>query len=154
MHSPCFQRLYVVFTFSGLVCAGGKWDNPSQFATSLPVRIAAGPLAPSADLEPKTSLHNEPGVLVPALRLGTQTTRQTRERTYALRDLARSVDPGPVLELQAAEDAAEDSDEDEDEEGDALGEMSSAERVRRRTMRIVQRQSGVPDAGMWRSVAS
>jgi hypothetical protein len=70
-----------------------------------------------------------------------------------MRDLARSVDPGPVLELQAAEDAAEDTDEDEAEE-DALGEMSSAERVRRRTMRIVQRQSGVPDAGMWRSVAS
>jgi hypothetical protein len=57
-----------------------------------------------------------------------------------------------VLELQAAEDAAEET--DEDEEADVIGEMSSAERVKRRTMRIVQRQSGVPDAGMWRSVAS
>lgn len=151
MHLPWFQRLYVVFTFLDRVCAGGKWDNPSQFATSLPVRIAAGPLDTSTDLEPKTSLHNEPGALVPALKLDTQSTRQTRERTYALRDLARSVDPGPVLELQAAEDAAEDTDEEEE---DTLGEISSAERVRRRTMRIVQRQSGVPDAGMWRSVAS
>lgn len=135
---------------------GSKWDNPSKFATSLPVRIAAGPLAtsPTDEREPKTSLHNEPGVLVPPLRLHTQTPRQSRERIYAMRDLARSVDPGPVLELQAAEDAAEDTDEDEVEDESTLGEMSSAERVRRRTMRIVQRQSGVPDAGMWRSVAS
>ncbi|KAG9101980.1 hypothetical protein FRC06_002428 [Ceratobasidium sp. 370] len=135
---------------------GAKWDNPSKFATSLPVRIAAGPLAMDTtdEREPKTSLHNEPGALVPPLRLHAQTPRQSRERTYAMRDLARSVDPGPVLELQAAEDAAEDTDEDETEGEDALGEMSSAERVRRRTMRIVQRQSGVPDAGMWRSVAS
>lgn len=132
------------------VCAGAKWHNPSQFATSLPVTIAAGPLASSAEREPKTSLHNEPGVLVPPLRYD-QTPRQKREQTYALRDLARSVDPGPVLELQAAEDAADETDEEEE---DTVGEMSSAERVRRRTMRIVQRQSGVPDAGMWRSVAS
>ncbi|CAE6494349.1 unnamed protein product [Rhizoctonia solani] len=131
---------------------GGKWDNPSQFATSLPIGIAAGPLASSADREPKTSLHNEPGALVPRLRPHQETPRQTRERTYALRDLARSVDPGPVLELQAAEDAEEDT--DEEEETDVLGEISNVERVRRRTMRIVQRQSGVPDAGMWRSVAS
>ncbi|KAG9090792.1 hypothetical protein FS749_000281 [Ceratobasidium sp. UAMH 11750] len=135
---------------------GAKWDNPSKFATSLPVRIAAGPLAMETadEREPKTSLHNEPGALVPPLRLHTQTPRQSRERTYAMRDLARSVDPGPVLELQAAEDAAEDTDEDETEGDDTLGEMSSAERVRRRTMRIIQRQSGIPDAGMWRSVAS
>ncbi|KAG8745760.1 hypothetical protein FRC10_007021 [Ceratobasidium sp. 414] len=135
---------------------GAMGDNPSKFATSLPVRIAAGPLTmdTAEEREPKTSLHNEPGVLVPPLRLHTQTPRQSRERTYAMRDLARSVDPGPVLELQAAEDAAGDTDEDETEGEDTLGEMSSAERVRRRTMRIVQRQSGVPDAGMWRSVAS
>ncbi|KAJ1308482.1 hypothetical protein OPQ81_004186 [Rhizoctonia solani] len=118
---------------------GGKWNNPSQFATSLPIGIAAGPLASSADREPKTSLHNEPGALVPPLRLHHETPRQTRERTYALRDLARSVDPGPVLELQAAEDAEEDT--DEEEEADVLGEINSAERVKRRTMRIVQRQS-------------
>ncbi|CAE6443078.1 unnamed protein product [Rhizoctonia solani] len=132
---------------------GGRWDNPSQFATSLPIGIAAGPLAPSDDREPKTSLHNEPGALVPRLRLHNETPRQTRERTYALRDLARSVDPGPALELQAAEDAEEDTDEEEEEE-DVLGEISDVERIKRRTMRIVQRQSGVPDAGMWRSVAS
>ncbi|GAB1524987.1 hypothetical protein RhiTH_008143 [Rhizoctonia solani] len=131
---------------------GAKWHNPSQFATSLPIGIAAGPLASSAEREPKTSLHNEPGALVPPLRLNHETPRQTRERTYALRDLARSVDPGPALELQAAEDAEEDT--DEEEEIDAVGEISNAERIRRRTMRIVQRQSGVPDAGMWRSVAS
>ncbi|CUA70332.1 hypothetical protein RSOLAG22IIIB_00689 [Rhizoctonia solani] len=131
---------------------GGKWYNPSQFATSLPIGIAAGLLASSDDREPKTSLHNEPGALVPRLRLHQETPRQTRERTYALRDLARSVDPGPVLELQAAEDAEEDT--DEEEEADMLGEISDIERVKRRTMRIVQRQSGVPDAGMWRSVAS
>ncbi|QRV87497.1 hypothetical protein RhiJN_15515 [Ceratobasidium sp. AG-Ba] len=135
---------------------GSKWDNPSKFATSLPVKIAAGPLAtsPTDEREPKTSLHNEPGALVPPLRLHTQTPRQSRERAYALRDLARSVDPGPVLELQAAEDAAADTDEDEAEGEDALDEPNSAERARRRAMRIVQRQSGVPDAGMWRSVAS
>ncbi|CCO30621.1 hypothetical protein BN14_04651 [Rhizoctonia solani AG-1 IB] len=132
--------------------AGGKWDNPSQFATSLPIGIAAGPLASSAEREPKTSLHNKPGALVPPLRLDCETPRQTRERTYALRDLARSVDPGPVLELQAAEDA--EGDTDEEEEADLVGEISNTERIRRRTMRIVQRQSGVPDAGMWRSVAS
>ncbi|CAE6485299.1 unnamed protein product [Rhizoctonia solani] len=131
---------------------GGKWNNPSQFATSLPIGIAAGPLASSAEREPKTSLHNEPGALVPPLRFHQETPRQTRERTYAMRDLARSVDPGPVLELQAAEDAEQDT--DEEEEADVVGEISNAERVRRRTMRIVQRQSGVPDAGMWRSVAS
>ncbi|KAG8714600.1 hypothetical protein FRC11_007852 [Ceratobasidium sp. 423] len=131
---------------------GGKWNNPSQFATSLPIGIAAGPLASSAEREPKTSLHNEPRALVPPLRLHHETPRQTRERTYALRDLARSVDPGPVLELQAAEEAEEDT--EEEEEADVVGEISNAERVRRRTMRVVQRQSGVPDAGMWRSVAS
>jgi hypothetical protein len=109
-------------------------------------------LASSAEREPKTSLHNKPGALVPPLRLDCETPRQTRERTYALRDLARSVDPGPVLELQAAEDA--EGDTDEEEEADLVGEISNTERIRRRTMRIVQRQSGVPDAGMWRSVAS
>ncbi|CAE7187371.1 unnamed protein product [Rhizoctonia solani] len=131
---------------------GGKWHNPSQFATSLPIGIAAGPLASSAEREPKTSLRNEPGALVPPLRPHHETPRQTRERTYALRDLARSVDPGPVLELQAAEDAEEDT--DEEEEVDMVGEIGNVERIKRRTMRIVQRQSGVPDAGMWRSVAS
>ncbi|KAG8697933.1 hypothetical protein FRC08_006231 [Ceratobasidium sp. 394] len=152
----CLSRAVLELTFNLFICAGVKWDNPSKFATSLPVRIAAGPLAMETadEREPKTSLHNEPGALVPPLRLHTQTPRQSRERTYAMRDLARSVDPGPVLELQAAEDAAEDTDEDETEGDDTLGEMSSAERVRRRTMRIIQRQSGIPDAGMWRSVAS
>lgn len=66
-----------------------------------------------------------------------------RQRTYAHRDSARSVDPGPILELQVTDDGDSD-DEDEDE----VGELGGAERVRRRALKIVERQESVPDASM------
>ena len=134
-----------------------------SFAASLPVTINFIPQS-GMTFQPKTSLSERQGVLVPTLphqpttpRLvpGTEDKRTgyrrrsrsksissvARDRTYAERDVKRSQDPGDALTVP---------DEDEEEED---GSDEIEEQGRRNAYKILNRQSNVPDETMWRSVA-
>ncbi|KIJ56599.1 hypothetical protein M422DRAFT_22755 [Sphaerobolus stellatus SS14] len=121
------------------------WQNPSRFASSLPVQIR--PLLNyKPDLEPKTSLTDKQGVLVPPLKSKPRSSSSAiRKAVYAERDRSRAIDPGPTLEFN-------DLEETEDEE---IGsENEEIDRGRRHALSILQARSVVPEAGMWRSMAS
>ncbi|KAF8528938.1 hypothetical protein BU17DRAFT_80090 [Hysterangium stoloniferum] len=120
------------------------WRNPSRFASSLPVQIR--PLARfQPTLEPKTSLAEKQGVLVPPLnetKAKPDSAAAIRKAVYDERDRSRSIDPGPALDF---------NDGVEDEE--AI-DASDLDRGRQRALSILQARSVVPEAGMWRSMAS
>jgi len=126
--------------------ADQDWQNPSRFASSLPVQIR--PLLNyQPTLEPKTSLADRQGVLVPPLNTNKSRNSSTaiRKAVYAERDRARAIDPGPTLDLNDLEETEEDE-VGPDSEGDNRG--------RRHALSILQARSVVPEAGMWRSMAS
>jgi hypothetical protein len=148
--------------------------NIGEIASSLPVAIgvpAPKSLNPGYSLEPKTSLVERQGVLVPPLpripssasdrARGTGNRRKSissvaRDRTYAARDIQRSKDPGEALGVPEVDD--EDEEEIMNGEGIAIngstngladpslagGAMSIREQGRRNAYRILQRQSVVP----------
>jgi len=170
-----------------------RWKHkPADSAHSLPVSIGMvmprnrNPSLTGFALEPKTSLVDRKGILVPPLprnnsgrgddaaTMGSTMTPTTtripatatatvtigpgrpasksissvaRERTYAVRDIQQSKDPGESLTVPEEED---DEDEDRSQEHD-LDHIP--ERSRRNAYRILQRQSDVPDETMWRSLA-
>ncbi|KAF9519555.1 hypothetical protein BS47DRAFT_1337004 [Hydnum rufescens UP504] len=136
-----------------------RWKHkPADLAHSLPVSIGmAMPRNKNSSLtgfalEPKTSLADRKGVLVPPLPRTnsgrrddaatdestiTATTRTPAATAYyhASKSISsQSKDPGESLTVPEEED-----DEDEDR--------------RRNAYRILQRQSDVPDETMWRSLA-
>lgn len=137
-----------------------------EIAASLPVSIGlsvARPSGPSGyTLQPKTSLVDRAGILVPPLPRATSNdsaaaaaarsrsksiSSVARDRTYAVRDIQRSKDPGEALTVP-------EEDEDEDEYSDGEEEsLGTEEQARRRAYRILKRQSDVPDETMWRSLA-
>jgi hypothetical protein len=120
----------------------------SQFAISLPIKIGPMLWKDQGDLEPKTSLVDKRGVLVPPLRTGAlPVTGPGSVATSAKRDmgLSKSIDPGPALAIP---------DEDEEEEVDLVADLDENEHSRRTALKILQTQSYVPDAGMWRSMAN
>lgn len=76
-----------------------------------------------------------------------------RKAAYAERDRSRSMDPG------ALDFATEEDDEGEEEivqdEGDLQPDTAGAGgRGRKRALKILQARSEIPEAGMWRSLAS
>ncbi|THG98215.1 hypothetical protein EW026_g3935 [Hermanssonia centrifuga] len=94
-----------------------QWSNNDTIARSLPIPI--GPLGANGktfglpSLQPKTSLSDRPGILVPPL--DKVSAAAMRRASYAERDRRRSVDPG-ALDFTAEDD--DDADEDEDMEMD------------------------------------
>jgi hypothetical protein len=125
----------------------GTWRNPSQYASSLPMQIR--PLTEyRPTLQPKTSLTEKHGALVPPLKVTNSrvdSATAIRKAMYAERDRNRSIDPGPTLGFSEQEDI-----EDEDVSHDG----SDGERGRRHALSILQAGSVIPEAGMWRSMAS
>jgi len=125
----------------------GEWQNPSQSASSLPVQIH--PLVQyNPTLEPKTSLAEKQGVLVPPLKVSNSrpsTAAAFRKAAYAERDRSRLIDPGPTLDFNEQED---------NEEDDLHEEFDEGGRGRRHALSILQARSVVPEAGMWRSMAT
>jgi len=143
-----------------LSCLDSSWApyKPTEIAASLPISI--GPLSPTketlslASYQPKASLSNQSGILVPALRVRSKSgSRQVastawRKAAYAQRDINRYTDPGP---LDFAAD--EDDDEDDEDEESALASVDKGGRGRQRALKILQVRSEVPASGMWRSLA-
>lgn len=101
-------------------------------------------------LQPKTSLTDKEGVLVPPLlvqnsRLHSATA--IRKAMYAERDRIRSIDPGPTLDFN-------EEDEVEDEAVSPDVDDKDGDRGRRHALSILQARSVIPEAGMWRSMTS
>jgi len=72
-----------------------------------------------------------------------------RKATYAERDRARSLDPGP-LDFAVEE---EDAEEEVDDEDDSRTADDAGEKARKKALRILQARSELPEEGMWRSLA-
>ncbi|KAF8592447.1 hypothetical protein K439DRAFT_12233 [Ramaria rubella] len=125
----------------------GPWRNPSLFASSLPVQIR--PLVQyQSTLERKTSLTDKQGVLVPPLKVTNtrvDSAAAIRKAVYAERDRIRSIDPGPTLDFNEQED---------NDENDVSERVNDGDRGRRHALSILQARSVIPEAGMWRSMAS
>lgn len=77
-----------------------------------------------------------------------------RKAMYAERDRSRSVDPGVQMDLVAEEDEEEESEVENAEENAKLDELLSTTRGRKRALKILQSANQLPEAGMWRSLAS
>ncbi|KAL1937721.1 hypothetical protein VTO73DRAFT_12874 [Trametes versicolor] len=124
-----------------------KWaEDNHQIAQSLPIPI--GPLGQHGHTfgippyQPKTSLSDRPGVLVPPLRNGS-TASSLRRQSYAERDRVRPIDPG-ALDFAVDEDGAEEDVESDPETGG---------KARQRALKILKARDEMPAAGMWRSLA-
>ncbi|KAI0824728.1 hypothetical protein BC628DRAFT_1538167 [Trametes gibbosa] len=115
-----------------------KWANGDhQIAQSLPIPI--GPLGQHRQTfgipsyQPKTSLSDRPGMLVPPLRNGSTSYR---------RPSVRALDPG-ALDFAVDEDGVDDVESDPETGGKA----------RQRALKILKARDELPAAGMWRSLA-
>ncbi|KAF6762051.1 hypothetical protein DFP72DRAFT_1061336 [Ephemerocybe angulata] len=75
-----------------------------------------------------------------------------RKAMYAERDRTRLVDPG--LESMIEEDEEDESEVENEEEAARLEALLSTTRGRRRALKILQAANQLPEAGMWRSLAS
>ena len=138
-----------------------RWRSykPTDIVNSVPISI--GPLITKprealslASYQPKTSLSDAPGTLVPPLPQPRQKVATSsaawRKAAYAERDRNRAQDPGA---LDFAAEGDDDDDDDDEEDGDnTTTELGG--RGRQRALRILQLRSEVPDSGMWRSLAS
>jgi hypothetical protein len=135
-----------------------QWTRFSSLPMAGSLPIAIGPLSQSrpplslASYQPKTSLADHPGVLVPALQTGrtVSSSAALRKAAYAERDRSRSFDPG-ALDFETELDEDEEPSDDESSKTDP---PEIGERGRRRALRILQARSELPEAGMWRSLAT
>ncbi|KAJ3527727.1 hypothetical protein NMY22_g9676 [Coprinellus aureogranulatus] len=74
---------------------------------------------------------------------------------YAERDRSRSVDPGTgLMDLLPEEDEEDESEAENAEENAKIDELLSTTRGRKRALKILQSANQLPEAGMWRSLAS
>lgn len=73
---------------------------------------------------------------------------------YAERDRSRSIDPGVAMDQVVEEDEEEESEVENAEENAKLDELLSTTRGRKRALKILQSANQLPEAGMWRSLAS
>ncbi|EPT03617.1 hypothetical protein FOMPIDRAFT_1035253 [Fomitopsis schrenkii] len=112
----------------------------STVASSLPIPILRN--IPSALLQPKTSLTDRPGLLVPVLRTSSSAVRR---QVYAQRDRSRQIDPG-AFEL---DDAVDEEEQDDREPDPQVGSLAA-----KRALQILEAADGVPSEGMWRSLAA
>ena len=94
---------------------------------------------PSTSLQPKTSLTDRPGLLVPALRTSSAAVRR---QVYAERDRSRQIDPG-AFEL---DDTADEEEEEDREPNTLVGSLAE-----KRALQILKAADGVPSEGQSRS---
>ncbi|TFK55461.1 hypothetical protein OE88DRAFT_1651775 [Heliocybe sulcata] len=124
-----------------------------RLGSSMP--IAIGPLSGSKKVlgipsyQPKTSLSDRPGLMVPVLRppqtKRSDTSAALRKASYAERDRMRERDPG------ALDFTTEDVGEEEDSDPENVAGPGSL--GRQRALKILEARSKVPSASMWRSLA-
>lgn len=113
-----------------------------QIASSLPIPIA--PLSQNRQrfgvpaMQPKTSLSDRPGILVPPLHKASSAA--LRRASYAERDRSRLIDPG-TLDFTAEEDEEEEEEEVDPELGSVGG------KGRQRALKILKARNEIPAAG-------
>ncbi|KII95290.1 hypothetical protein PLICRDRAFT_34131 [Plicaturopsis crispa FD-325 SS-3] len=138
-----------------------QWDQYKSPALASSLPIAIGPLGKTrealslASYQPKTSLSDRPGTLVPPLPRSysgnkVASSAALRKAVYAERDALRALDPGP---LDFAADDDDDEQEQSEEENPVPGDVGAGGRGRQHAYKILQKRSEVPAAGMWRSLA-
>lgn len=141
-----------MFDFNSYI--GLASGNAPDIATSMPISI--GPLNKPretlslASYQPKTSLSDRPGVLVPPLlqrQKSAGSSAAWRKAAYAERDRSRSMDPGTL------DFALEEDDDDDDDEDATKISTAQAGRGRQHALKILQVRSEAPASGMWRSLA-
>ena len=93
---------------------------------------------PRTSLQPKTSLTDRPGLLVPALRTSSAAVRR---QVYAERDRSRQIDPG-AFEL---DDTGDEEEEDDREPNLLVGSLAE-----KRALQILEAADGVPAEGQSR----
>lgn len=131
----------------------GTRYHPPGIPGSLPISI--GPLSRKreplslASYQPKTSLSDRAGAMVPPLPNGRHSTSALRKASYAARDRDRSMDPG-TLDFVSQDEG--DEDDESDDEPSQMGPHNEA-RGRQRAFKILEARSKLPAAGMWRSLA-
>ncbi|KDQ64300.1 hypothetical protein JAAARDRAFT_52267 [Jaapia argillacea MUCL 33604] len=136
----------------------GDWTTMKTSALAASLPIAIGPLSTARkqhgipSYQPKTSLSDRPGILVPRLPLsgrsreGSHNSEAYRKAAYAERDRHRERDPG------ALDFSAEDVEDETPESGEETPLEAVGGRGRQHALRILQKRNEVPDAGMWRSL--
>lgn len=113
----------------------------SQVAQSLPIAIDSGRLGLTS-YQPKTSLSDRPGILVPPLRATSKVSSEALKRaSYAERDRMRSIDPG-ALDFTADDDDEEDDELEDEAEREAVGGKG-----RQRALKILEARSELPAEG-------
>ncbi|KAG1782864.1 hypothetical protein EV702DRAFT_959144 [Suillus placidus] len=130
--------------------------HPPGIPGSLPISI--GPLSRKreplslASYQPKTSLSDRAGAMVPPLPniVGRYSTSALRKASYAARDRDRSMDPG-TLDFVSQDDEGDEDDESDDEPSQT--DPPNEARGRQRAFKILEARSKLPAAGMWRSLA-
>ncbi|KAI0772048.1 hypothetical protein BD413DRAFT_51504 [Trametes elegans] len=121
--------------------ADDKWATDNHgIAQSLPIPI--GPLGQHKPFayQPKTSLSDRPGLLVPPLRNASVSAASLRRASYAERDRVRKIDPGAL-------DFAVDEDEDGAEGDDVESDPETGGKARQRALRILKAREELPAAG-------
>ena len=141
----------------------GSWNTDIRwslgnagFPASLPIDIS--PLSHQreplslASYQPKTSLSDRAGMVVPAFPDGRRRTSSAtlRRASYAERDRSRSIDPGALDFIIGDGEEAED---DQSDEEPTKANVADEGRGRQRAFKILQARSKVPEAGMWMSLA-
>lgn len=120
--------------------ADAQWSNGNDehaIAQSLPIPIGLNQRMQGfgrTAFQPKTSLSDRPGLLVPALH---QTSSSLRRASYAERDRVRPVDPGAL-------DFAGDDDYDDD---DVDSDPETGGKARQRALKILKARNEMPAAG-------
>jgi len=149
-------KMFMAIQSSGVTCEDS--DEPEvndvvsrdeHVAHSVPVSIGT-PLAQKSLGPPlyqvKTSLSDRPEVPVPTFP-NRATSEASGKASYTERDRSRDVDPGPM------NFAASSVVDGQDESDDGPGKLVEG-RGRQHALRILQARSELPEAGMWRSLAS
>ncbi|RDB20100.1 hypothetical protein Hypma_012852 [Hypsizygus marmoreus] len=127
------------------------------FIGSLPIPIKVGkPSKPAvltlASYQPATLA--QLGVSSPPATQKQTSSTAIRKAAYAERDRTRSMDPG-ALDFATEEDDEDGEEEDvEDDEGAPIDTTEAGGRGRKRALKILKARSEIPEAGMWRSLAS
>lgn len=85
-------------------------------------------------------------------------TATIRRAMYDERDRARSIDPGPLdfatVEEEGEDEESETEESETEEEKAQMQAFLSTSRARKRALKILQAAQQLPEAGMWRSLAS
>jgi hypothetical protein len=130
------------------VVAPNKSDAPFVGSLPIPIKFAKRPQTLSlASYKPQTSIPERPVVDATS---NTSTTA-LRKAVYAERDRSRSIDPGALDFEEEEEQDHLIANEDDVKQNDTA---DAGDRGRNQALKILQAGSEVPEAGMWRSLAT